>query len=231
MREIVFDTETTGFDPDTGDRVVEIGALELINHLPTGRTFHEYINPERPMPQEAFNVHGLGDDFLRDKPKFAQIATQWTEFIGTDSKLIAHNAQFDLKFMNFELKRAGHPIIVPDRIIDSLALAKKRFPGARATLDALCSRFGIDNSSRTLHGALLDSELLAEVYLELIGGRQPDLVLVSNSKSGAMAQTGTGPRAARPHPLPPRLTETELAAHRDFVASMGEKAIWNKYLQ
>lgn len=230
MREIVFDTETTGFDPETGDRVVEIGALELVNHLPTGRTFHEYINPERPMPAEAFAVHGLGDDFLRDKPKFAQIAAKWAAFIGADSMLIAHNAQFDLKFMNFELKRAGHPMIAPHRIIDSLALARQKFPGARATLDALCSRFGIDNSSRTLHGALLDSELLAEVYLELIGGRQPDLVLVSNRKDGGGPQADAGPRAPRPRALPTRLTAEEIAAHDDFIAVMGEKAIWRKYV-
>lgn len=230
MREIVFDTETTGFDPDTGDRVVEIGALELVNHLPTGRTFHEYINPERPMPAEAFAIHGLGDDFLRDKPKFAQIAAKWAAFIGADSMLIAHNAQFDLKFMNFELKRAGHPMIAPHRIIDSLALAKQKFPGARATLDALCSRFGIDNSSRTLHGALLDSELLAEVYLELIGGRQPDLVLVSDRKDSGAPQADAGPRAPRPRALPPRLTAEEAAAHDAFIAAMGEKAIWRKYV-
>lgn len=228
MREIVFDTETTGLDPATGDRVVEIGAVELLNHLPTGKTFHEYINPERDMPAEAFAVHGLGDEFLRTKPVFAKIVDKWLDFIGPDAKLIAHNANFDFKFINAELARLNRPPIAMDRMIDSLALASRQFPGARNTLDGLCSRFGIDNSGRTLHGALLDSQLLAEVYLELIGGRQPDLALVTDHAGGDSA-TATGPRAPRPTPLPSRLTKAEAEAHAAFVAGMGEQAIWRKY--
>ncbi len=172
MREVVLDTETTGFDPETGDRIVEIGAVELMGHVPTGRTYHQYINPEREMPQEAFEVHGLGDEFLRDKPKFAEIGQAFLDFIG-DAKLVIHNAAFDIKFLNAELKWMNLPQIPWEQAIDTLAIARKRFPGSPASLDALCRRFNIDNSSRTLHGALLDSEILAEVYLELIGGRQP----------------------------------------------------------
>ncbi|KZY25635.1 DNA polymerase III subunit epsilon, partial [Sulfitobacter sp. HI0040] len=181
MREIVLDTETTGFDPETGDRIVEIGAVELIGHVATGRTYHQYINPERAMPEEAFQVHGLGDDFLRDKPKFAAIGQAFIDFIG-DSKLVIHNAAFDIKFLNAELKWMGLPPIPWERAVDTLAIARKRFPGSPSSLDALCRRFSIDNSARTLHGALLDSEILAEVYLELIGGRQPDLVLTPNTR-------------------------------------------------
>ncbi len=228
MREIVLDTETTGFDAEDGDRIVEIGALELINHLPTGRTFHVYINPERSMPQGAFEVHGLGDDFLRDKPKFAEVAQGFVDFIGDDARLVIHNASFDMKFLNAELRRAGHKMLPLARALDTLAIAREKFPGAPASLDALCRRFGVDNSNRELHGALLDSELLAEVYLELIGGRQPDLVL---DKPGQAVDTGTQPgqitrRAARPAPLPPRLTEAEAAAHAGFVARLGDASVW-----
>ena len=170
MRQIFLDTETTGLDPKTGDRIVEIGAVELMNHLPTGRTYHQYINPERPMPKEAFDVHGLGDDFLRDKPKFAQIVQDFVDFIGDDAKLVIHNAQFDMKFLNAELKWAGRAVMPYSRAVDTLEIARNKFPGAQNSLDALCRRFRIDNSNRTLHGALLDSELLAEVYLALRGG-------------------------------------------------------------
>ena len=228
MREIVLDTETTGFDPDTGDRIVEIGAIELLNHLPTGNHFHVYINPERPMPADAFAVHGLGDDFLRDKPKFAEIAKDFIDFIGAESRLIIHNASFDMKFLNWELKRAGHPVMPAARALDTVALAREKFPGAPVSLDALCRRWGIDNSSRTLHGALLDSELLAEVYLELIGGRQPDLVLVP-ATAQAVQTTSTTPtvsRGPRPTPLPPRLTDAEAEAHAAFIERLGENAIW-----
>ena len=173
MREIVLDTETTGFDPETGDRIVEIGGVELYNHVATGRTYHQYINPERSMPAEAFEVHGLGDDFLSDKPKFAQIGQDFVDFVG-DARLVIHNAAFDMKFLNAELRWMGLPALPMERAIDTLGMARKKFPGSPATLDALCRRFNIDNSARTLHGALLDSEILAEVYLELIGGRQPD---------------------------------------------------------
>lgn len=227
MREIVLDTETTGFDPETGDRIVEIGAVELIRHVATGRTFHEYINPERAMPQEAFEVHGLGDDFLRDKPKFAQIGQAFLDFIG-DAKLVIHNAAFDIKFLNAELKWMNLPQIPWEQAIDTLAIARQKFPGSPASLDALCRRFNIDNSSRTLHGALLDSEILAEVYLELIGGRQPDFALTAQPQTGETGQpTGWTPKP-RPTPLPPRLSEKEAAAHAEFVRQLGDDPLWAK---
>ena len=227
MREIVLDTETTGFDPQSGDRIVEIGAVELMRHVPTGQTYHQYINPERAMPDEAFQVHGLGDDFLRDKPKFAQVGQAFLDFIG-DAKLVIHNAAFDIKFLNAELKWMGLPLIPWEQAIDTLAIARRRFPGSPASLDALCRRFGIDNASRALHGALLDSEILAEVYLELIGGRQPDLVLSNQpqAKSGEPAQGWTA--SARPTPLPSRLTREEAAAHAEFISKLGDDAIWVK---
>jgi len=225
MREIVLDTETTGFDPDSGDRIVEIGAVELLRHVPTGRTFHQYVNPQRTMPADAFAVHGLGDDFLRDKPVFGEVAEAFIEFIG-DARLVIHNAAFDMKFINAEMKWAGLETIPYDRAVDTLEIARKKFPGAPASLDALCRRFAIDNSARTLHGALLDSEILAEVYLELIGGRQPDFGLVQ-SVGGAARETALAERPkARPAPLPPRITEEEAAAHRAFVETMGENALW-----
>lgn len=231
MREIVLDTETTGFEAEQGDRIVEIGAIELMNHLPTGRQFHEYIDPERSMPQEAFEVHGLGDDFLRGKPKFAEIAAKFVSFIGDDAKLVIHNAKFDMKFLNAELKRAGHATLLWSRALDTVALARAKFPGSPASLDALCRRFGIDNSNRALHGALLDSELLAEVYLELIGGRQPDLVLdrpvLAEQSDGSAQQTGA--QRPRPVPLPSRLTEAEAAAHAEFVAKLGTDALWLRF--
>ncbi len=231
MREIVLDTETTGFEPAEGHRIVEIGAIELFNHVPTGRTYHQYINPERAMPAEAFAVHGLGDDFLRDKPRFAEVAGAFMEFIGTDSRLVIHNAAFDMKFLNAELGWASLPVIAMDRALDTVAVARRRFPGAPASLDALCRRFGIDNSARERHGALLDSELLAEVYLELIGGRQPDFGLSHAAATGAGP---TGPADtwrphSRPAPLAPRITEAEAEAHRSFVAGLGESAIWSRF--
>lgn len=228
MREIVLDTETTGFDPETGDRIVEIGAVELFNHLPTGRTFHEYINPERAMPADAFQVHGLGDDFLRDKPVFAMIGQAFLDFIG-DAKLVIHNASFDMKFLNAELRWMNLPLIPWERAVDTLAIARSRFPGSPASLDALCRRFGIDNAARTLHGALLDSEILSEVYLELVGGRQPDLVLSVNSHQDSAIEASAEWRARpRPTPLRPRITEQEAAAHLAFVESMGDSALWRK---
>ena len=230
MREIVLDTETTGFEPSEGHRIVEIGAVELFNHMPTGKTYHQYINPERQMPKEAFEVHGLGDDFLRDKPVFRQIGRAFLDFIG-DAKLVIHNAAFDVKFLNFELKLMGLPTIEWTRAIDTLAIARQKFPGSPASLDALCRRFGVDNSAREKHGALLDSEILAEVYLELIGGRQPDFGLsTQSSKSMANAAAGADdwrPRP-RPEPLPSRITEDEAAAHAAFVAKLGETALWTK---
>jgi DNA polymerase III subunit epsilon len=227
MREIVLDTETTGLDPETGDRLVEIGAVELFNHMPTGQTFHEYLNPQRAMSAEAFAVHGLGDDFLRDKPLFSMVVDDFIAFLG-DAKLVIHNASFDMKFINAELGWAGRPAIPFDRAVDTLMIARQKFPGSPASLDALCRRFGIDNSGRTLHGALLDSEILAEVYLELIGGRQPGLVLsaAETVAETAAAATRLGPRS---RPLPPRLTDEEAAAHARLVADLGDDALWSRF--
>jgi DNA polymerase III subunit epsilon len=226
MREIVLDTETTGFEPETGDRIVEIGAVELWNHVPTGRTYHQYINPQRAMPKEAFEVHGLGDDFLRDKPVFRDVAAAFVDFVG-DARLVIHNAAFDMKFINAELGWLSFPAIPFDRAVDTLAIARRRFPGSPASLDALCRRFSIDNSARTLHGALLDAEILAEVYLELIGGRQPGFVLgglaTERTASGEVWRAQT-----RPTTLPPRITEAEAEAHRAFVAKLGPDALWAK---
>ncbi|MFI0396435.1 DNA polymerase III subunit epsilon [Paracoccus jiaweipingae] len=229
MREIVLDTETTGFDPLTGDRIVEIGAVELYNHLPTGRHYHQYINPQRPMPQEAFEVHGLGDEFLSGQPVFQAIAQDFLAFIGDDSRLVIHNASFDMKFLNHELKTCGQREIPWSRAIDTLAMAREKFPGSPATLDSLCRRFGVDNSGRELHGALLDSELLADVYLELIGGRQPDLVLEGPGHGGAGGDLRSNPRPQRPTPLPPRLTQAEAEAHTAFIATLGDAAVWRRY--
>ena len=228
MREIVLDTETTGLEPAEGHRIVEIGAVELFNHMPTGRTFHHYINPLRPMPKEAFEVHGLGDDFLRDKPVFKAVGQAFLDFI-EDSRLVIHNAAFDMKFLNAELGWAGLPVLAAERALDTLLIARKRFPGSPASLDALCRRFGVDNSSREKHGALLDSEILAEVYLELVGGRQPDLVLAgqAGAKPGAAAIAEWRPRP-RPQALPSRLTQSEASAHSAFVAALGEGAVWLK---
>lgn len=227
MREIVLDTETTGFDPFSGDRIVEIGAIELVRHMPTSNVFHEYIDPERAMPQEAFEVHGLGDDFLRGKPKFAEIGQKFLDFVG-DAKLVIHNAAFDMKFLNAELKWMGLPQLPFDQAVDTLDIARRRFPGSPASLDALCRRFGIDNSSRTLHGALLDSEILAEVYLELIGGRQPDFGLSSNATPGASSpgQTANWTLPPRPSPLASRLSDAEKQAHATFVEALGETTLW-----
>ncbi|MCB1365857.1 MAG: DNA polymerase III subunit epsilon [Rhodobacteraceae bacterium] len=227
MREIVLDTETTGLDPETGDRIVEIGGVELFNHVVTGRTYHQYINPERDMPQGAFEVHGLSEEFLRDKPKFAEIGQAFLDFVG-DARLVIHNASFDMKFLNAELRWMRLPVLPWERAVDTLAIARKKFPGSPASLDALCRRFGIDNSARTLHGALLDSEILAEVYLELIGGRQPDFAL---APAGAARGPGGAPEwrpRPRPQPLPPRITAEERAAHDAFVESLGEDALWRR---
>jgi DNA polymerase III subunit epsilon len=226
MREIVLDTETTGLDPAEGHRIVEIGAVELFNHMPTGRTYHQYINPERPMPKEAFEVHGLGDEFLQDKPRFRQVARAFLDFVG-DSRLIIHNAAFDLRFLNAELGQAGLPRLAMDRAVDTVLIARQKFPGSPASLDALCRRFGVDNSGREKHGALLDSEILAEVYLELIGGRQPGLVLAASDRRGLRDEGPVDWRPGpRPAPLAPRLTPQEQAAHSAFVAGMGDSAIW-----
>ena len=214
-----------------GHRIVEIGAVELFNHMPTGKTYHQYIHPERDMPTEAFNVHGISVEFLADKPKFAAIGQAFLDFIGPDSKLVIHNAAFDMKFLNFELQKAGLATIANDRALDTLMIARRKFPGSPASLDALCRRFNIDNSSRTLHGALLDSEILAEVYLELIGGRQPDFGLANqpakNAASGSAQSDDWRPRP-RPEPLSSRITADEAAAHAALVAKLGAAALWTK---
>ncbi|WP_171230152.1 DNA polymerase III subunit epsilon [Ruegeria sp. HKCCA4008] len=239
MREIVLDTETTGFDPESGDRIVEIGAVELWNHVATGETYHVYINPERSMPEEAFGVHGIGPDLLenprppekgevtlKDKPVFAKIGHAFREFV-SDARLVIHNASFDMKFLNAELKWMGAPLIPMEQALDTLAIARKRFPGSPASLDALCRRFNIDNSNRVLHGALLDSEILAEVYLELIGGRQPDFGLSTSASSVAGGGDDWRP-APRATPLPSRITEDERAAHDAFIEKLGDNALWTR---
>lgn len=229
MREIVLDTETTGFEPTEGDRIVEIGAVELFNHMPTGRTYHQYINPERSMPKAAFEVHGLGDDFLRDKPVFKDIAQAFLDFVGSD-KMIIHNASFDMKFLNHELAVVGLPKLPMSQALDTLMIARQKFPGSPASLDALCRRFGVDNSGREKHGALLDSEILAEVYLELIGGRQPDFALSAESQRDKASVTESYDWRPKPRltALPPRITTHEAEAHSAFVAKLGEAAIWVK---
>jgi DNA polymerase-3 subunit epsilon len=218
LREVILDTETTGLDPATGDRVVEIGAIELLNHLPTGRTFHVYVNPERDMPKEAEAVHGLSAAFLRDKPVFAGIAQDFLDFIG-DATLIIHNASFDVAFLRL-------PALMPERVVDTLHIARQKHPGSANSLDALCRRYGIDNSRRTKHGALLDSELLAEVYLELIGGRQTTLVLEASRVKKTTMVVSAPIDLQRPSPLPPRLTAAEREAHAAFVIGLGENALW-----
>lgn len=227
-REIVIDTETTGLNPLTGDRVVEIGGVELFNHVPTGRHFHKYINPDRRMNEEAFQVHGLSDEFLRDKPRFAEIIDEMLDFFG-DATLIAHNAPFDVQFLNFELDKAKRPGL-RNTIIDTVELAREKHPGARVSLDALCKHYGIDNSRRTLHGALLDSEILADVYLELIGGRQVTLALVEETRIAAAGVALVAHNAPqRPAPLPPRLDDEQIAAHLALIKTMGEAALWGYY--
>ncbi len=226
MREIVLDTETTGLDPADGHRIVEIGAIELVNHMPTGRVFHQYINPERSMPREAQAVHGLDDAFLRDKPVFAAVAEALIAFLA-EAPLVIHNAGFDIAFLNAEFGRLRRPALPMTRCVNTLDLAKRRFPGAQVSLDALCKRFGVDCAARTLHGALLDSQLLAEVYLELLGGRQQGLGLPA-----AATSSSAGPRdwvvPPRPRPLRPRLSEAERAAHAAFVGELGDAALWRR---
>lgn len=219
QRDIVLDTETTGLEPDQGHRIVELAAVELMNHLPTGRTFHSYVNPERDMPEEAFRVHGLSAEFLSEHPVFAEIVDEFLAFVG-DGRLVIHNASFDIRFLNAELARCGRPPLTHDRAVDTLLLAQRRFPGLPNNLDALCKRFAVDNAARKLHGALLDCELLAEVYLHLMGGRQADLGLVLPTVQLAAAAART-PRAPRPHAPSPE----ELAAHAAFLAGI-DNPIW-----
>ena len=231
MREIAMDTETTGLDPSTGDRVVEIGGVELINHTPTGRHFQVYLNPQRPMSEGAMKITNITDDFLKDKPLFENEAEGFLEFIG-DARLIFHNAPFDMKFLNFELERAGFAPLSFDRVTDTLVMAREKFPGMRNSLDALCQRFGVDNTGREYHGALLDSLLLADVYLELIGGRQPDLVFQADDVAGE-ARDHNGekvaqhrPRRQRPQPLASRLSAEAHLAHMAFLEKLPTPSKW-----
>lgn len=227
MREIVVDTETTGLDPLRGDRLVEIGCIELFNRMPTGQTFHIYINPEREMSKEAFEVHGLSTTFLSDKPLFASIADDFLAFVG-DAPLVIHNASFDIGFINAELERIGRQPLGRDRVVDTLLLARRKHPGVSNRLDDLCSRYAIDNSRRTKHGALLDAELLAEVYVDLIGARQSQLILAAGSEIRLDGQSDVV-RRQRPEPLAPRLTDAERVAHLAFVQTLGASPIWLDY--
>jgi len=227
LREIVLDTETTGTDHAKGDRIIEIGCVELLNHIPTGKSYHVYINPECPVSPGAFAVHGLSDEFLADKPVFAAIVDEFYAFI-RDARLVIHNAAFDIGFINAEFARTGHPAIDLADVVDTLIMARRKHPGAANNLDALCSRYGIDNSKRTKHGALLDAEILAEVYIELIGGRQVGFDLTAQPVKGA----GLAIRAdaAAPRPMISRLTDAERAAHAAFVEQLGPNAVWREYL-
>lgn len=230
MREIIFDTETTGLENKV-DRVIEIGGIELLNHFPTGRTFHVYINPgDRKVHPDALAVHGITDEFLKDKPPFAKIVEDLQTFF-EGAKWIAHNANFDMGFINAEFARLGIPPVSPDLVIDTLALARRKNPMGPNSLDALCRRYGIDNSHRTKHGALLDSELLAEVYIEMIGGRQAALGLGGNdtSRNNSDGEEIDVEIIVRPRPLPSRLTEAELEAHQAMISGIGAKALWSRY--
>lgn len=230
-REIVLDTETTGLSPQQGDRLVEIGCVELINHIPTGRNYHVYINPQRSMPEEAFRVHGLSEEFLADKPLFAAVADEFRAFLG-DAQLIIHNAPFDMGFLNSELEKVGQRALA-NPVIDTVMLARQKHPGARVSLDALCKHYGIDNSRRTLHGALLDSEILAEVYLELIGGKQVSLALSAETTRAAGGELTITRRAVaqRPSALPARISQAEQAAHDALLEKMGPDSIWAQYAE
>ncbi len=229
MREIILDTETTGLDALNGDRLVEIGCVELINRMPTGQTFHRYINPQRDMPREAFAVHGLSAEFLSDKPLFDAVAEEFLTFIA-DAPLVIHNASFDIGFINAELERSGRKAVPRERLVDTLLLARRKHPGVSNRLDDLCSRYNIDNSRRTKHGALLDAELLAEVYIDLIGARQSQLGLAQTHEARRRGG-GDAPRRQRMIPLVPRVTDADRGAHRAFVATLGEKQIWSDYLK
>jgi DNA polymerase III subunit epsilon len=231
LREIVLDTETTGTDHAKGDRVIEIGCVELLNHIPTGKSYHVYINPECPVSPGAFAVHGLSDEFLKDKPVVAAIADEFAEFV-RDARLVIHNAAFDIGFLNAEFARTGHTRFNLPDAVDTLSMARRKHPGAANNLDALCTRYGIDNSRRTKHGALLDAEILAEVYIELIGGRQVgfDLSLRPAARGRAAAQGQIAAQDARPRTLISRLTEAERAAHEAFIQSLGPNTLWREYL-
>jgi DNA polymerase-3 subunit epsilon len=233
MREIILDTETTGLNPNGGDRLIEIGCIELINRIPSGREFHRFINPQRDVPAEAEAVHGLSTAFLKDKPLFADVAGEFLEFIASDA-IVIHNASFDVGFLNFELGRLALDAITMDRVTCTLQLARRRHPAGPNSLDALCKRYGIDNTKRTKHGALVDSLLLAEVYIELLGVRQAafvDFAADTNTPLGAeLAPLQRATAAQRPAPLPSRLSPELEAAHAAFVETLGEAAIWRRFL-
>jgi DNA polymerase-3 subunit epsilon len=228
LREIVLDTETTGLDAANGDRLIELGCIEIVNRIPTGREFHRYLNPEREVHPDAVAVHGLTNEFLKDKPRFADVVDEFLAFLA-DAPLVAHNASFDLGFINAELERIPRPALAASRVIDTLALARRRHPVGPNTLDALCKRYGIDLSQRSKHGALLDSMLLAGVYVELLGERQATLVFAGNRAGGA-AQAAAGQAMGRPAPLPPLLSPEDEIAHREFVKTLGADAVWLQYL-
>lgn len=227
MREIIFDTETTGLDPKSGDRMVEIGCIEMVNRVPTGNTFHAYFNPDRDMPAAAEAVHGLSIAFLSDKPRFHEKAAEFLEFIGDEAKLVAHNAGFDFGFVNSELEMCGLPPLSRERMVDTVAMARSRHPGAKNSLDALCTRYGIDRSHRTRHGALLDAELLAQVYVELTGGRQIGLSLAAELETSDVV-TLVATRRERPfrNPRPHAASAEELAAHSAFLETV-KSPLWN----
>jgi DNA polymerase-3 subunit epsilon len=229
MREIILDTETTGLDPLRGDRLVEIGCVEILNRMPTGQTFHRHLNPQREMPAEAFAVHGLSNEFLADKPFFAEVVEDFLDFIG-DAPLVIHNASFDIGFINAELDRVKRPPIARERLVDTLLLARRKHPGVSNRLDDLCSRYAIDNSRRTKHGALLDAELLAEIYIDLIGARQSQLILATETHDNRAGIYAEMPRPQRTVPLAPRITDADRTAHREFIATLGEKPIWSDFL-
>ncbi len=218
MREIVLDTETTGLDPDTGDRIVEIGCVELINHLPTGKTYHQYLNPERSMSEEVIAVHGLTEQFLSDKPKFAEIADEFLAFMGDEDTIVIHNAPFDMKFLNHELKKAGKPLLSYDRVLDTLVMARQKYPGSRVNLNELCKRFSVDSSRRTVHGALLDSELLADVYLAMILDKELKFVQNVEKKEKINLSTNVSRETLSPRTF--EISAQELAAHADFVGKI-----------
>lgn len=230
MREIILDTETTGLSPTDGHRLVEIGCLEIVNQIATGAVYHVLINPERDVPDDAYRIHGHSTAFLRDKPVFAQVAPEFLAFIG-DARLVIHNAEFDMRFINAELAKIGYEPIPNARVIDTLALARRKHPGAPASLDALCDRYRIDRSRRVRHGALLDAEILVEVYGELLGGRQRSLVFSASERTNRLEKTPIVERKPRPTSLPSLLSEAENAAHAAHVAKLGEAAIWRRYME
>jgi DNA polymerase-3 subunit epsilon len=230
LREIVIDTETTGLDAANGDRLIELGCVEIVNRIPTGREFHRYFNPERDIHRDAIAVHGLTIEFLRDKPLFKDAAGEFLEFVG-EAPLVAHNAAFDLGFINAELARLGWPALGGERVVDTLALARRRHPAGPNSLDALCKRYGIDLSKRTKHGALLDSMLLAGVYVELLGERQATLGLGGQSGQETAVQLRAVPARQRPQPLAPRLSQADEQAHQDFVRTLGDKVLWLQFME